>query len=108
MMARQLKAIALWINANMPGYGAEISKGYCNTDSLVGRFRHPGKGRRGNKLTVRHEGVTIFEHNAAETYRSNSEVENWLRRELDIMDKALTALPDVAANTTDQPKGLEN
>lgn len=97
-MTRRLKIIASWINANMPGYHAEISDGYCNTDHKVGRQRWPGKGRRGNRLIVSHDGVSVLDHNAAQTYRSNVEVENWLRRELDAMDKALTEMPDTETN----------
>lgn len=80
--ARRLKAIAAWINANMPGYAASVERGYCNTDRKVGRFRRPGKGRYGSKIVVRRGGEVVLKHNSAETYRSNSEVEAWLAGEL--------------------------
>ena len=88
-MARRLKTIAKWINENMPGYQAEIAEGYCNTDRDIPgtRLRRPGKGRYGNKLIVKKGDQVIFRHNSAETYRSNSEVEYWLCRELQGRDK---------------------
>lgn len=80
MKARRLKTIAAWINANMEGYSARIEKGYCNTDRKPkgARWRIPGKGRTGNLLKVLKGGVVVFRHNAAETYRSNDEVERWV------------------------------
>jgi hypothetical protein len=85
---RRLKSIAEWINVNLPEMAARIEEGYCNTDTKIAgtRFRRPGKGRRGNRLKVfrRVAGVAqlhkgpIFDHNAAETYRSNDDVERWL------------------------------
>jgi len=81
--SRRLPAIAAWINVNMSRYGylAKIEAGYCNTDRKIGRLRIPGKGRHGNRLIVLREGVAVLDHNAAETYRTNSEVESWLQRE---------------------------
>ena len=53
--------------------------GYCNTDRKVGRLRAPGKGRRGNRLIVQDDaGKVVLDHNSAETYRYNGEVEYWL------------------------------
>lgn len=77
-MARRLKQIAEWINANMPSYTAEIAEGYCNTDRKAGRLRIPGKGRYGNRLIARKAGAVVLDHNSAETYRRNEEVEQWL------------------------------
>lgn len=58
--------------------------GYCNTDrKLAGtRLRHPGKGRRGTLLVVkdRATGQEVFRHNAAETYRRNSDVVYWIQK----------------------------
>ena len=79
-MARRLKTLAKEIN-KIEGYTAEIVKGYCNTDRHISgtRFRIPGKGRYGNKLIVKDkEGNVVLEHNAANTYRYNGEVEVWL------------------------------
>jgi len=77
-MARRLKTLAKEIN-NLPGYTAEIVEGYCNTDRKIGRLRSPGKGRYGNQLIVKDlQGNVVLDHNAAETYRYNEEVERWL------------------------------
>ena len=88
-MARRLKTIAKWINENMPGYHAVVEDGYCNTDRKIPgtRLIHPGKGRTGNRIIVRrgdpYNGEVVLDHNAAETYRYNDEVEGWLKRELE-------------------------
>ncbi len=82
-MTRRLKTIAKFINENMPGYSARIERAFCNTDLKVGRLRIPKKGCWGNRLIVEKDGEIVFRHNAAETYRMNSEVEDWLRRELE-------------------------
>lgn len=78
--ARRLKVIAEWINANVPALDARVEPGYCNTDRKVGRLRWPGKGRTGNRIIVtdRKDGRRVLDHNSAETYRTNSEVEQWL------------------------------
>jgi len=79
-MARRLATIAKEINEVTP-YTATIVRGYCNTDRKIAgtRLRWPGKGREGNRLIVRDEGGNVvLDHNAAETYRMNSEVEEWL------------------------------
>lgn len=80
-MARRLKTIARVINDLPLGYQAEVVKGYCNTDRKIRgrRIRIPGKGRHGNRLIVRDRtGLVILDHNAADPYRQNYEVENWL------------------------------
>lgn len=80
-MARRLPTIARYINEHVPGLAATIERGFCNTDRKIGRLRIPGKGRNGNKLIVRDQsGTIVLNHNAAETYRYNSEVEAWLSR----------------------------
>lgn len=87
MKVRRLSSIAKWINENMKalGYEAKIVEGFCNTDTKISgtRLRRAGKGRYGNMLIVSKNGVKIKEHNSAETYRSNDEVESWLKRELE-------------------------
>jgi hypothetical protein len=112
MRARRLKQIADWINANLAdaGYRAEVVLGYCSTDTHIAgtRFRRPGQGRHGYRLFVyRHadgdptfrtlnargswprEGEhVVLDHNAAETYRCNQEVEDWLARELRDLGRA--------------------
>lgn len=89
-MARRLKAIAAEINEKYPALIATIEEGYCNTDRKIRgtRLRHPGKGRTGNRLIVRWRHLSRFDreavvldHNAAEAYRTNQEVEDWLRRD---------------------------
>ncbi len=78
-MSRRLKTIAREINESCPGITAEIIKGYCDTDRKIGRLRWPGKGRYGNRIIVRDAtGRVLLDHNAAETYRCNAEVESWL------------------------------
>lgn len=71
----RLATIAKLINQKVPGFRAEIVEGYCDTDRKIGRLRHPGKGRYGNRLVVRNKhDVVVIDHNAAETYRTNEEV----------------------------------
>ena len=86
-MARRLGTVAHWINEHhgKEGYQARIEPGFCNTDRKIPgtRLRHPGKGRRGNKLVVTKNGVEVLTHNSAETYRNNHEVEMWLKKEFD-------------------------
>lgn len=80
-MALRLATLAKIINEANAGYRASIVEGYCNTDRKVGRFRHPGKGRRGNRLIVKDAaGNVALDHNAAETYRTNSEVVYWMSK----------------------------
>lgn len=83
MVRRRLKTIAKDINENYPGLAAKIVRGYCDTDRKIPgtRLRWPGKGRAGNRLVVTDEsGNVVLDHNAAETYRCNEEVEQWLRQ----------------------------
>lgn len=89
-MARRLKQIADWINTNLPGYTAEITSGYYNTDRKAGRLRIPGKGRTGNRLIVREAGVVVLDHNSAVPYRRNDEVEKWLAYVIELLDKERT------------------
>jgi hypothetical protein len=106
--APRLATIAKWINEHTTLL-AEIEQGYCNTDRKIPgtRLRHPGKGRRGNRLKVfecqahkleliqkpwspyrreqperKYSVQPLLDHNAAETYRCNSEVVYWLKRHL--------------------------
>jgi len=81
-MARRLKTLAKEINDTLPGYTAEIVQGYCNTDRKIAgtRLRWEGKGREGNRLIVKNsKGEVVFDHNSAETYRCNEEVEEWVK-----------------------------
>ena len=86
-MARRLKTIAKWINDNLGhlGYSAGVRKGihhfsvgsYCG-GNVVG---YHGQ-REGTVFTCSIDGVLVKQHNAAEAYRRNSDVERWLEREL--------------------------
>lgn len=86
--APRLATIAKWINENTT-LAAEVCEGYCNTDRKIGRLRIPGKGIKGKELRVAKDDRTLrdavltgrnllFQHNSAETYRSNHEVVCWL------------------------------
>lgn len=78
--ARRLKQIAAWINENRQELVATAEPSMCNTDRKIGRLRWPGKGRKGSRIIVRRKktGEVLLDHNSAETYRSNKEVELWL------------------------------
>lgn len=83
MMARRLSTIAKYINENWPGFTAKVEKSWASTDRKIkgSRLRWPGKGRTGNRLTVLDpSGTKVLDHNAAETYRSNDEVERWIEK----------------------------
>jgi len=84
--ARRLKAIAKWINENSKKYKAEIVEGYDSGDRKIPgtRLRSPGKGRYGNKIVIRNRitNEVVKEHNSAETYRQNWEVEQWVKWEI--------------------------
>jgi len=80
---RSLKKLAEWINENSKEYKAEIVEGYCNTDRQLyagSRIRVPGQGRYGNKIVIRDRksNKVVKEHNSAETYRRNYEIEEWV------------------------------
>lgn len=81
--APRLKKLAEIINAS-GRFTAKIERGYCNTDRHPKgvRWRIPGKGRHGNRLIVKDKlgGLVVLDHNAAETYRHNGEVVEWMRR----------------------------
>ena len=85
-MAKKLKTLANIINHYTDKYRAYIEEGYFNTDRKIPgtRLRSPGKGRYGNKLVVfdTKTGNVVFTHNAAETYRMNYEVEDWIKENI--------------------------
>lgn len=86
-MARRLKTLARIIEDEL-GYTTRITRAHVNTDRKIGRLRSPGKGRVGNFLEVFDaDGNLIFSHNAAETYRHNDEVENWLGKAIKERDE---------------------
>lgn len=88
--APRLHQLAEMINRDFPELEAVIERGYCNTDRKPRGCRYitrKGKGRTGNELIVYSRRETnpsgigrlqIFRHNAAETYRRNSEVVDWI------------------------------
>jgi len=82
LRGKRLKTLAKFINEHLP-FKATIEKDWKNTDRHIPgtRLRHAGKGRRGNKLVVKNlEGKVVFSHSAAETYRENREVVDWIIR----------------------------
>lgn len=89
-MARRLKQLAEEINRRFPRMIARIEEGYYNTDRKIPgtRLIRKGKGLTGNRLIVRWRNLSsldprslVLDHNAAEWYRRNEEVEEWLRSE---------------------------
>jgi hypothetical protein len=95
---RRLVTIAKWINTHLTDLFAVAVSGFCNTDRQIGRLRHPGKGRHGTRLIVydrtRGEGrhytswPVVLDHNSAQTYRNNSEVERWLEHLIALLAEA--------------------
>ena len=81
-MGRRVKTIADWINTNTD-YIAKVRETIENTDRTHKGYRYitsPGKGRKGFILTVTTQaGKRIYEHNSAETYRNNQEIEEWIK-----------------------------
>jgi hypothetical protein len=85
----RLSVLADYINRAFPELEAEVEATEYNTDRHPKgvMWRIPGKGRKGNKLTVyrraddymtRITSNPVFRHNAAETYRHNYEVCAWV------------------------------
>jgi hypothetical protein len=74
--APRLAQIATLVNEHFPkGYTAEVISSWSSTDRKIPgtRQRHPGKGRRGNRLFVRLNGALLVDHDSSETYRENGE-----------------------------------
>lgn len=84
-MVPRLKTLARLIETTFPDLVATVKRTRVSTDRPIPgtRLRHIGQGRYGNKLTVRRRdtGETVYSHNAAETYRCNQEVVNWIAAE---------------------------
>ncbi len=85
MKARKLAVIAEDIKATFPQYEIILRDTVFNTDRKIPgtRLRSIGKGRKGKILEVYDRSQPypqrpIFSHNSGETYRTNSEVEEWL------------------------------
>jgi hypothetical protein len=94
MVALRLAQLARIIEDRFPDLVATVYParhslgGYANTDRPKPkglRYRvHVGKGRRGTRLLVHQRAGAvqpIFEHNAAETYRRNQDVIDWINQE---------------------------
>lgn len=82
-MPRTLKAIAKEINDNPAlGLRAEVSQSWSSTDTHIAgtRFRRQGAGRKGLKIVVclLRNGQPVCDVDTSQTYRSASEVEEWL------------------------------
>lgn len=98
-MARRLTTIAKYINEHVKGLSARTEKSWSSTDRKYAgsRLRFSGKGRSGTRLIVyvtsmhpnglhyvpkgraAPDGV-VLDFDNSETYRTNSEVEEWLDR----------------------------
>lgn len=82
----RLATLAAFIRAEVPDVSVTLEEGYCNTDQKPAGFRYitrPGKGRKGTRLRVLRGGKVIYDHNAAEPDRSNSDVVRWIRNFLE-------------------------
>jgi hypothetical protein len=87
---RSLKTVAKDIEAKLPGWKTKVERSFVNTDRKIGRLRSPGKGRYGLRLRVFNpQGHLVIDHNNAETYRSTSEVEEWLAQKVKNPKKSL-------------------
>lgn len=87
-MTRRLKTIAGWINHQ---YSDELEayteKGHYNTDQKL------RKDRWGTRIIIRsRSGEVLLDHNSADPYRRNSEVEDWLTQWL--CDRAQPVIPE--------------
>lgn len=102
-MSRRLSTIAKWINDNVPELTATLESSWSNTDRKIPgtRLRHPGKGRKGHRLVVCRHGAEVFRHDSSQTYRSNDETEDWLRRYLESDPEHLAV---VASTVSRAPK----
>jgi hypothetical protein len=103
LKARRLDAIAEWINKNsvtlrMVAYTEPSWVSTARPKPKGLRYRvHEGKGRKGvlfrafgadaNGSRIR-DAPAFFEHNSAETYRVNAEVEQWLAKYIRGLDAA--------------------
>ena len=82
-MTPRLKTLAKQIESLGLGLKCEIRPVTVSTDRHIAgtRLRRVGNGRTGNRLTVRDtQGRIILQHDSAETYRRNSDVEDWIRK----------------------------
>ena len=82
--APRLSLLAEFINANMPGYHAEMRLWSGSFDRHIPgtRLRSPGKYRECKQLVVYHEGREVLKHNPIEAYRHNNDVVRWILSEI--------------------------
>lgn len=86
-----LRMLAQQIESEFPDLMTSLDHFTCSTDRHIrgSRIRVPGKGRKGTRLQVfsrkdYHSGRfwdPLYEHRAGETYRRNSDVEDWIKDE---------------------------
>jgi len=108
-MVPRLKALARLIEDTFPDLVTELKRVSFSTDRhyfLAGthtQLRSPGRGREGNKLIVRRRdtGRVVYTHNAAETYRCNQEVVDWIAAE-----QRRRASPESTAADQEVARGL--
>jgi len=82
-MARRLATIAKEINERIEGLTAEVVPGYTGIEHMPSgvRIRHPVRGKWGNRIIVRNSrGDVVLDHNGAEFYKRNGEVDFWLKK----------------------------
>lgn len=89
--APSLKKLADMIRLEWPALEVKVEPDSVSTDRKIAgsRLIHPGKGRAGNRLTVSDPSIregwaklpkVLLDHRSAETYRSNSEVLEWIEQ----------------------------
>jgi len=81
---RTLRHVAAAINADPSlGLSAAVEKSWASTDSRIAgtRFRRPGKGRNGLKLTVRlvRTGEVVCQVDTSQSYQFTGEAIQWLQ-----------------------------
>jgi hypothetical protein len=79
-----LKAMAAFIEEEL-GYRVVVDSVLESTDQKIAgtRLRRVGRGRVGNRLRIYNGETLVKEHNAAETYRHNTEVAEWILERLE-------------------------
>lgn len=74
-----IKSLAKEIRERFPKLHVHIRSWKSDTDRKIGRLRWPGKGRTGDRITVTDaNGEVLLDHKNSETYRTTSEVREWL------------------------------
>lgn len=78
-MRQTIKSLAREIKETWPWVDVKVESSWSSTDRKIAgtRLRHPGKGRRGSRITVSERGVIVFDHDNSETYRTTAEVRQW-------------------------------